>query len=160
MPYLGPISARRFTQSLLDSSRENIMRLVIRILTPVLFLLAMLLPAGGAVASPPASHGGAIVYSFSTCNGELIVGEGFAASVFKTQQDGSVLVHYTIHATAVGNNNEYVLNLDEFDQLSASGDYSSDFRVLMVSKGSAPNEWLLIHFDPVTGVTVTSDCRG
>ena len=138
------------------------MRSLMRILTSMIFLAAMiLLPAGGAAAAPPASRGGTVVFAFSNCNSEIITGEGLYTSVFKEQRNGSVFVHYTIHATAIGtNNNEYVLNLDENDRLSASGDFTSDFRVLMISKGSAPNEDLLVHFDADTGVTVTSACRG
>lgn len=136
------------------------MRFVIRILTPVLFLLAMLLPAGGAAAAPgQTGHGEAVVFAFNTCAGDSVVANGFANSVFVVHRDGSVFVHYTINATAVSGN-EYVLNAQEIIKVSDSGGYSQDDRFLMVSKGSAPNEWLLIHFDSVTGVTVTSECRG
>jgi hypothetical protein len=139
------------------------MRLIIRLLVPLALLLAFLTPASTATAAPAESERfQTVLFDENTCNGEEILGEGTIHFVFKEQKDGSFLLHANLHGTAVGTQgNEYVLNFTRKDRfISDPAHFTMDFKTVLVSKGSAPNQVANFHLDSDSGVTVDIDCRG
>lgn len=132
------------------------MRFLTRILAPLTLFLAILLSAGGALADPPV-RGEEFSTDINTCNGEVVALEGRFQFFTIEQKDGSFIQHLTLHAQGVGDQgNEYVLNVVEHN----TSDDGLVQRRLLVSKGSAPNQWLLITLPPTGGIFIESDCRG
>lgn len=136
------------------------MRTPTRLLIPLILLPALLLPAGGATAAPAESlRVEGFLFAINGCNGESVPMEGTTHIVSKRQK-GVLVEHVTIHGQGVGDRgNEYVLNHSFTFRGTVDGS-SSDDRIQLISKGSAPNQVLLTHFDPDTGFTVDTDCRG
>jgi hypothetical protein len=140
------------------------MRLIIRLLTPLVLLLAMLLPAGGAIAAPAESVRTEDIWAaVNGCNTEeFIVLEGTVQIVSQVREDGSALTYVTYQMNGVGDQgNRYVLNLTFMVRFrSSTGYYSADQSLRLVSEGSAPNQWLIVHFDSDDVSTFEIDCRG
>jgi hypothetical protein len=140
------------------------MRLVFRFLAPLALLLAFLAPAGTATAYP-ADSGRYTTTDFdfdvNTCNGESVEVKGTAHMVTKMQKDLTLLGHFNLRARGVGSQgNEYVMNWNEKGQFEANGDFSFAQRFLAISKGSGPNQAVLVHFDSHGEPTFEVDCRG
>jgi hypothetical protein len=138
------------------------MRLLVRLLTPVALLFAMLLPAGGATADPAftqRSFGGE--FHVNLCNGELLAGFGFGHSTEKLQNDGTFFIQAIFHGQGVGDQgNEYVINQVVHQVTSPTSELALSFRTLLISKGSAPDEVLIITVDPDGNFSVETDCKG
>jgi hypothetical protein len=137
------------------------MRTVIRFLTPLALLLAFLAPAGTATAAPADSERFvAFVGSLNTCNGEIVQAEGTMHIVTKVQKDGTFLFRFNLHAQGVGDQgNEYVINWNRTDR-SNQNSFSFTDRILVISKGSAPNFAFIFHSDSDGNFTFDEDCRG
>lgn len=138
------------------------MRSTLRLLAPLVLLLAMLLPAGGASAAP-AQVERSVQFSgvFSNCNGEAVGVLGTIHLVIKEQKDGSFLSNGKVSGKAVASSgNEYVLNLISQGRGESVDDVSFEDRALLISRGSAPNELIIFRFDPDTGGTIEFECRG
>lgn len=133
------------------------MRFITRILTPLAFLLAMLLPAGAAIADPAVIfRGGETTTEVNGCNGESIVVNARFQFVTITQKNGETINRLSYHSTGIGDQgNEYVLNVTE---LIKDGELVQ--RREMISQGSAPNEQILIILPATGGIIIESDCRG
>lgn len=138
------------------------MRIITRILAPLAFIFAMLLPTSTATAAPAeVVHEDTFIGAFNSCNGELISGEGFFHSVFKLQKDGGYIAHFKVHGQGIGDQgNEYVINYTSKSRVQDFNNYSFDDRLLVVSKGSAPNFWAKFHVDSQGNFTIEEDCRG
>lgn len=137
------------------------MRLVIRILAPIALLVAFLAPAATASADPAESERHQSYNSgINTCNGEYVEVKGSFHIVTKLQKDGTYLHRYVYQGTGLGDQgNRYVMNTT--NRLTASSsEFSQDIRVLMVSQGSAPNQVIIVHFNPDGSTSTTTDCRG
>lgn len=138
------------------------MRVIIRIPALLALLLAFLVPAGAATAAPATSeHFETFIFSVNDCNGEpgeVIEGKGTVHRVIKWQDDESFVIHLNIHAKGIGERgNEYVLN----GKTTLSNDASSfRDRMLLVSKGSAPNQVVVITIDPNGNYVFEEDCKG
>ncbi len=60
--------------------------------------------------------------------------------------------------SAVGSQgDEYVLDESHSEEF-AFGDYTFDYRAQLISQGSAPDEVLLVHYDPDSGLTFETEC--
>lgn len=140
------------------------MRLTIRLLTPLVLLLAMLLPAGGATAAPAESVRTEEIWAHvNGCNTEEYVElKGTVQIVSQVREDGSAMTYVTYQMKGVGDQgNRYVLNLTFMVRFQwSTGYYSVDQIHRLVSEGSAPNQWLIIHFDSDGVSTFEIDCRG
>lgn len=138
------------------------MRIFSRILSPLILLVALLLPAGGAAAAPAESTRTEQVNAvINNCNGELVRLEVTVHVVSKEQRDGSFIQRANIHGQGTGDQgNEYVFSATNASRWTSGGFYSFDERSRLISKGPQPNLVLLIHFDPATGLTIKADCRG
>jgi hypothetical protein len=133
---------------------------LIRFITPLALLLAMLIPAGAASAAPAFTvRQGTFAFPFNLCNGEQLTLEGTFHFVLKFQQDGSIFQNSNIHAQGTSDlGNEYVLNVT--DQLRISGpDQKIDDCALLVSMGSAPNQSVVLYSSN-TVFTIETICRG
>ena len=140
------------------------MRKLTRILAPLVFLPAMLLPAGEATAAPAeVDRFDTFALDFNTCGGlwESVTGEGTNKYVSKVQKDGTYIEHYQLHAQGVGTlGTEYVMNWNITFRTSTRKT-KIDQRIMAISKGSAPNQVLTYHYDSTSGkVTLKEDCRG
>jgi hypothetical protein len=135
------------------------MRLIIRILTPLALLLAFLVPAGAATAAPAESTRTFSVFTpTNVCNGESTVVQGTLHVVTKSGE----IVQSSFHGTGVGSQgNEYILNFHLTDRTSHSGTTFTFNKIVLVSKGSAPNLLSDIRVNPQTGeFTVIVKCNG
>jgi hypothetical protein len=101
------------------------------------------------------------IFSFNTCNGEFVELTGFVHVVVKEKKGGTVTVHANAHGQGVGDRgNEYVLNLQEKDSFSTNEAHFR-YREVLISKGSAPNQHVLLTVDfPPGNVNFDVDCRG
>jgi hypothetical protein len=140
-----------------------VMRLIVRILAPIFLLLGLIGPAGGATAAPAQSVRTEEVFAaVNMCTGEFVPLEGTVHIVSQEREDGSAFTYVTYHMKGIGDQgNRYVFN----DTLhvrfkSSTGHFTADERYRLVSEGSAPNQWIIIHFDSNTGSTFEADCRG
>ena len=136
------------------------MRLVTRILAPLALLLAMFVPAGAASAAPADSERfETIAFDINFCNGEFVVGQADVHTVTKQQKDGSYIFHFNLHGQGTGSQgNEYVMN-STIKTESSSTNYSYDSRFMAISKGSAPNQVISVHYDN-GNYTFQPECRG
>lgn len=140
--------------------REVIMRTIIRIFAPVVLFLAMLLPSGGAVAAPAETERqDTFAVYFNTCNGDFVEVTGKFHIVSKQQKDGTFLQHAIIHGQGVGTQGEYVLNY-KTNYRSEFPDFSFQERTALISKGSAPNQVILVHVTEDGLVQFDTECRG
>jgi hypothetical protein len=133
------------------------MRAFIRILAPLALLLTLFVPAGAASAAPATSERTEVfMEAFNNCNGEYIATvEGTQHIVEKVQKDGSTITHVNFNGQGTGTQgNEYVFNLN-----TKFGPFDSVQRGKLVSKGSEPNQWILIRFKDGR-FTFELDCRG
>ena len=135
-----------------------------RILAPLVFLPAMLLPAGGATAAPAdRDRFDTFAVDFTTCGGvwEYVTGQGTNQYVSKVQKDGTYIEHYKLHAQGVGSlGTEYVMNWSITFRTSTRKTKINQ-RIMAISKGSASNQVLAFHYDSTSGkATLTEDCRG
>lgn len=138
------------------------MRLTNRFLAPSVLLLAMLLPAGSAIADPAiverAEQTSEVV---SNCNGEIFQVRGTVHIVTKEQKDGSFLNNGTFRGTVTSDSGtEYILNVVAKGRGESVDDVSFEQRSLLISKGSAPNELITARFSPETGGSIEFECRG
>lgn len=140
------------------------MRFLSRFFAPIFLLLAMFLPAGGANAAPAQTERTEHVHAMvNDCAGDgvTIQLEGTMHVVSKEQKDGSFFANAKIFGKGVSSTGtEYVLNLRSQVRGESLDNFSFEDRTLLISKGSAPNELILFHFDTDTGITVTVECRG
>lgn len=136
------------------------MRLATRIFAPLVLLLAVLLPAGTATAAPAQSERTEqILAHVNMCTGEFVVLEGTIHIVSKEEPGGTTFFQITTNAQGVGDQgNEYVFN-DSFHVRQVSTHLRVDERHRLISKGSAPNQVLIIHLDSDSGSTFEIDCR-
>lgn len=134
------------------------MRLVIRVLAPLVLLLTMLLPATGATAAPAViQRDKEITTDVNACNGETILVHAKFQFVTIALNNGQAIQHLSYHGTGIGDQgNEYVLNVSEHVRTSESELIQ---RRVLVSKGSAPNQHILIILVG-DDVFIESDCRG
>lgn len=137
------------------------MRSIIRFLSPLVLLLALLLPAGGATAAPAQSERTEqILAHYNMCTGEYVELTGTIHYVTKVDSDGSTFILITTHAQGAGDQgNTYVFN-DSFRLRAESTDLIVDEFHRLTSEGSAPNQVLIIHYDTVNGSTFEFECRG
>lgn len=137
------------------------MRLPTRILAPSALLLAFLAPAASATAAPPESERyQTITGDVNTCNGESVVVNGTAHTATQARNNGTLVYRFTLQGKGVGSRgNEYVFHTSYSITATDSG-FNVDERTLLISKGSAPNDSFLLHFDGAGNVTVKTDCRG
>jgi hypothetical protein len=137
------------------------MRSLIRILAPLALLLTLLVPVGVSSASPAISeHFETFVFEFNTCNREVVSGVGTIHFVTKEQKDGTFIQHYNLHGEGVGGpqGNEYVFNSNGKFRTSAT-EFSFDERIRVISKGSAPNQWVRFRLKDGQSTSET-ECRG
>lgn len=141
------------------------MRLVTRVLAPLIFLPALLLPGNAASAAPAEIEHGQESFIFETndCNGEQVVLEGTFHVTWKPQRDGGVNVLMALHAQGKDTQgNLYVLS----HTFRGHGDtsYTQKATTALVSKGSAPNKLAKLHFSFTPADTEVYDfeivCRG
>ncbi|WP_461171965.1 hypothetical protein M1D93_13125 [Arthrobacter sp. Z1-9] len=140
---------------------EVIMRLIIRILTPLVLLLSMLSFAGGATAAPAivTPHTETFAAVVNECNGgfDHVGLSGTMTFVENQLPNGSSVVHVTIKAQGVSSDgNEYQLIWTG----KAKQDTSFEDRVMLVSKGSLPNQTVIVRYDPDTGFSSEAVCTG
>lgn len=129
------------------------MRLITRILAPLVLVLAMLLPSAAANAAATITRDrNHVETQVNTCNGETVALEGWYQL---TGMPGRVLL--TMHLEGVGSDgNEYVY-IEQLQDI----DPTIDDRRLLISTGSAPNQYFTIHFDFETEeFTATLECLG
>lgn len=123
----------------------------------------MLLLAGGATAAPATSERTEYINAhFNMCNGDFVALEGTITFVEKADPDaGTAFILVTTHAEGVSDSGDrYVFN-DTFKvRLKPGGDFSLDERHRLISQGSEPNQFLIIHFDTENGSTFEFECRG
>lgn len=140
------------------------MRFIIRFLAPLVLLLAMLLPAGGATAAavpPTLERFEVIVGGINFCNGESVLAQGTYYAVTKEQKDGTFVSHVNLSAQGIGDQgNEYVLNSNGLAKFDDFGNYSFNQRFTAISMGSAPDQVLIVRGDSDGGVTFEPVCRG
>ena len=140
------------------------MRSLIRFLALVALLLAFLAPAGTAAAYTAESRRFTTTtfdFDLNTCNGELVEVKGTAHIVTKMQKDLTLFGHFNLRARGVGSEgNEYVMNWNEKGRFEADGDFSLAQRFLVISKGSAPDQTVIVHVDSYGGYSFEVDCRG
>lgn len=137
------------------------MRTVVRFLTPLVLLLAMLLPAGGASAAPAVTiRTETFMATENNCNnGELIVLEGFIQEVLKETKDGRFQIS-VLHGQATDDQgNEWVLN-DTF-QFTQEGTDTVRFynHVRLIRNGSETNQYATVHITE-NRTNVEFHCRG
>lgn len=136
------------------------MRLIIRILTPLVLLLSMLSFAGGAAAAPAivTPHTETFAAVVNECNGFDHVGLAGTMTFVEVQlPNGSSVVNVIIKAQGVSSGgNEYELIWTGH----AKQDTSFVDRIMLISKGSLPNQTLIFSYDPDTGVSTEAVCRG
>lgn len=141
------------------------MRAVTRILAPLVFVFAMLLPAGAAVAAPAEIEHGqeSFLFEFNDCNGAEVVLKGTSHITWKSQRDGGVNVLMAFHGQGVDSQgNSYVLS----HVFRGHGDssFTQQATTLLVSKGSAPNKLARLYFSFTPTDTEVYDfefvCRG
>jgi hypothetical protein len=140
------------------------MRLTIRLLAPLVLLLAMLLPAGSATAAPanPTASERFELFTgiFNTCNGESVAVEGTYHNVSKVLKDGTRTFHFNLNAEGVGDQgNEYVFNWNGKGSFSTT-EFSVSQRNMAISKGSAPNQAVTVHIDADGSFSIDTDCNG
>jgi hypothetical protein len=140
------------------------MRAIFRILAPLALLLSLLVPAGAATADSTNAAVSERDTTFSVlvndCTGETIRVEGALHVDYEVQLDWAILVHVEAQGEAFGSQgNEYVFN-ESYDKRLTLGDYSLDYRAILTSQGSAPDEALLIHYDPSSGLAYELECNG
>lgn len=132
------------------------MRAVLRILAPTALLLSLLAPAGAATAA--SGHVEPFSFTVDDCEGGTIQGEGTLRADYEVQPDWSIRVEGEAQGTAVGSQgDEYVLDESHSEEF-AFGDYTFDYRAQLISQGSAPDEVLLVHYDPDSGLTFETEC--
>ena len=139
------------------------MRSIIRLLSPLVLLLALLLPAGGAIAAPAESVRTEEVFaSVNMCTGEFVALEGTVQIVSQVRADGSDHTYVMYQMKGVGDQgNRYVFGVTlQVRFNSSTGHFTADQIQRLVSVGSAPNQWIIIHFDSNTGSTFDAQCRG
>ena len=142
------------------------MRLIIRILAPIVLVLGAIGTAGGAAAAPAViERTPHFVGVFNLCNGgELVWIDGTIKTVTITQKDGSTLTNLTYHADGTDGTqgNDYIAN-EKIQIRDASDHYSLDIHTLFISKGSAPNQKITHRLDITPEdikVTDKTECRG
>lgn len=144
--------------------KEVAMRIINRFLAPIILLIAMFLPVGAADAAPAQTERTeSFHFMVNDCAGDgvTIALEGTFHVVRKDQKDGSFFAHAKIFGKGVSSSGiEYVLNLRGQARGESLDNFSFEDRTLLISKGPAPNELILFHFDSDTGITVTVECRG
>jgi hypothetical protein len=140
------------------SDREVVMRSIFRILVALALALAIpLFSAGVASARPPDVFEEAVRTDVNLCNGEVVPLVGVFRVVTNEHKDGSFVQVSTYHATGVGSQgNEYVLNISSVNKAGVG----QVQRELLVSKGSAPNQLLVITLPASGGIIIEADCRG
>jgi hypothetical protein len=137
------------------------MRLVIRLLTPLLLLFAMLIPAGGATAAPARSERTETVqFSFNMCNGgEFVVMQADIHVVSKEEPGGTTFFQFKIHGQGIGDQgNEYVFNDTFHVRQSPQNGFRVDELQRLISKGSETNQFLIAHVRD-SGSSFEVDCR-
>ncbi|MBB5749991.1 hypothetical protein [Micrococcus sp. TA1] len=132
------------------------MRAVLRTLVPAALFLSLLAPAGAANAATERVE--PFSFTVDDCEGGTIRGEGTLQAAYEIQPDWSISVEGDARGTAVGDQgNEYVLE-ESHSEVFALGDYTFDYRADLISQGSAPDEVLLVHYDPGSGLTFETEC--
>lgn len=142
------------------------MRLIARILAPIFLVLGLIAPASVASADP-AETTKAFTFTFgiNTCNGnEVVEGEGTFHYVTKEQKNG-VFAYSHIYGQGIGSlGNEYVFysNGKFTFKESSSPILQFDFheRLMLVSKGSAADQVILVHVNQDGLVRFETDCTG
>jgi hypothetical protein len=110
--YVGRFQLRIIPlQNFPPDDREVMMRLAARIVTPLVVLLAMLLPAGVATAAPAGIlRGHELSTDINACNGELIELEGDFQFLTHDELNGLNVTQLTLHAAGIGDQgNRYIL---------------------------------------------------
>lgn len=138
------------------------MRLFSRTATLIALALTVL-PASAVVAAPAFVQRVETQGNFTnTCNGELVLAEGTIEDIIKQNENGKYMEHYYIQGTGTGDQgNEYVFTQHQKITLSMDGFAESSSKLLLVSKGSAPNMVINVYFNSETGeLTIDTDCTG
>lgn len=139
------------------------MRLPVRILAPIFFVLAMLAPAGTAAAGPAeVTHGGALGAAFSTCTNEYMEIEGTYTNISRQLQDGKYDQRLIIHATGTSaSGTEYIWNYDAHWVTNGIQFDFEDDRAVLISLGSADNQRIVFHYqyEPFE-YSITPYCTG
>lgn len=139
------------------------MRLPVRILALVFFVLAMLAPAGAAMAEPAeVTRGGALGGAFSTCTNESIEIEGTYKSISRKLQNGNYDQRIIIHATGTSaSGTQYIWNYDAHWVTNGIQFEFEDDRAVLISRGSADNQRVVFHFqnEPFE-YSITAYCTG
>jgi hypothetical protein len=136
------------------------MRAILRILAPLALLLSLLAPAGAATADTAlAERDKTFSVDVADCNGGTIRIDGAVHVDYEFQPDWSVQVRIEAQGEARGSQgNEYVFD-ESYEKRLTLDDYSLDYRATLTSQGPAPDEALLIHYDPTGGLAYEIDCR-
>jgi hypothetical protein len=97
----------------------------------------------------------------NSCNGEELVASGVLHRVEKLLPNGTLQIIISVHATAVGSEgNEYVVN-GQHHITSSSSEFLEVFRDRLISKGSAPDQHVLLTVSsPPFEFQFEADCRG
>lgn len=124
------------------------MRLPVRILTLLLFLIATLLPASAAVAgAAEVTRSGQIGGLFTTCTNEVVELEGTYLNISRQLPDGKYDQRVIIHATGTGASGaEYVWNYESHWVTNGIQFSFEDDRAVLISLGSADNLRTVFHF--------------
>lgn len=140
------------------------MRLITRLLAPLILFFTMFLPSGVASADPAeVIGGGTSSFGFNYCNGEgVIEGEATFIIVSKEQKDGTFLQFQTVYGTAVGSQgNQYVFHYTTQGKFSfPDPSYSFSEHHVLVSKGSEPNVDIVVLHTQDGLIRFDIVCRG
>jgi hypothetical protein len=155
-----PYSARHLHLS----AAENLIIRVTRLLvTLVLVTAGAVLVAPSAMADPAeVNHVTEERFIADLCNGDLVSGDVKITNVFITLPTGDHKIELTAHGSATSDRgNKYVINQRIEFLIHTEGGVTNSIlqnRLVLVSKGSAPNEFVTITANTATGV-FTFDVR-
>ena len=140
------------------------MRLVLRLLAVCSCLMGLCLTAPPASSAVFAQRYDEISYDLNSCTGETVQLEGSYLLTVRTFGDDGIAVRYTYSLTGTGETTGliYTVNVHSAFRVSNSDtDFESTFRARMISRGPAPDQWVLAHIstDPNDEDYITTLCR-
>jgi hypothetical protein len=146
--------------------RERVMRSTFRLLAVLSFIAAASFgfaaqPASAAVVAQRFEE---VSYEVNTCTGETVHLEGSYLLTVRTFGDDGFAVRSTYTLTGTGDSTglRYTVNVQSAFTLSdADTNFESTFRARMISRGPAPDQWVLAHIstDPDDEDHITTLCR-
>jgi hypothetical protein len=131
------------------------MRELPRLTAAVVLGLALSVPAGQAFASTTVTRQYSDEFNVNQCNNNEIIHLQLQIQIVTQTNGEKVTNRVTLHGTGTGDQgNDYVVQQYSFELPE-----SSRAKLHLVSKGSAPNETLILTVDS-NGDTVSVQCNG